>query len=428
MPVAWQQLTIPGVPAEFALSREEVDAPLPLQRFHRRIIALLDAGAGESDSLALVDKAMPHARYDLMMSEASARDKPTPMDVCSATGETLWRTGAAFVRFVSEPEHRMAFGLDGGQLHLAMNCDPATRDRESVQAAKQFHLHLLYWTARELEPLRSADRAGRCSDGRLTRQLLDPMSFLGARIIRESLAGMPLGIDGASVLAEDVDAVCAGLRPLGCLIRLPGWAVLELPAFEALIRRLHARLQETGAALQAAFTGAGEPPPAWHRHALLPLAEIDRRVRRLGYSSGAADGLVALAARLRDLPPRSASVLRHAAPGARKHCMTLNQPCYSLNLHAPVHNGPRTPLIDADGVYLIVQTKLFSGTGGAGLLTLNGIPSVRVMRGRGAFSERAWRGRADFQRAFAQYALRKSGIDAGDATVRRLLDFERGWV
>jgi hypothetical protein len=48
--------------------------------------------------------------------------------------------------------------------------------------------------------------------------------------------------------------------------------------------------------------------------------------------------------------------------------MTLNLPCYALNLHAPLANAVDAPLIEADGVYLILQTKLFSGIGGAGLL------------------------------------------------------------
>lgn len=428
MPVAWQRLMVPGVPAGFALTDEERNAPLPLQRFHRRIIARLDAAADRADGLALVDKVIPHALYDLMLSEVSASDKPTPMDVRPATGEALWRTGAAFVRFVSEPEQRRAFGLDGGQLHLAMNCDPATRDRESVQAAKQFHLHLLYWTLEELAPLRSAERAGGRAGSRLMRQLLDPLSFLGARIIRESLAGTELGIAGAELLDDDTAAVCSGARPLGCLIHLPGWEVLESAAFERLVRQLHATLQETAAALQAAFTGVREPPPSWCRHPLLPLADIRRRVSALGYSPAVTESLLALAARLRDLTARRAALLRRATPGARKHCMTLNQPCYSLNLHAPIRNGPQTPLIGADGVYLILQTKLFSGTGGAGLLTLGGLPSVRVIRGRGTFSQQAWRKRAAFQRAFASYALTNAGIGGADAPVRRLADFDRGWV
>jgi hypothetical protein len=110
--------------------------------------------------------------------------------------------------------------------------------------------------------------------------------------------------------------------------------------------------------------------------------------------------------------------------------MTLNLPCYALNLSASRPNALDGPLIEADSVDLILQTKLFSGIGGAGLLGLNGIPSVRVVRGQGRFSEADWRRRAAFQRAFALHnsdALRET-VGGSCSEVRRLLDLERGWV
>jgi hypothetical protein len=77
-----------------------------------------------------------------------------------------------------------------------------------------------------------------------------------------------------------------------------------------------------------------------------------------------------------------------------------------------------------------VQTKLFSGTGGAGLLALNGIPSVRILRGQGAYSARQWQRRAAFQRAFAEHngAALTALFGGGCGPVRRLIDFDKGWV
>jgi hypothetical protein len=87
-------------------------------------------------------------------------------------------------------------------------------------------------------------------------------------------------------------------------------------------------------------------------------------------------------------------------------------------------------LIETDGVDLILQTKLFSGIGGAGLLGLNGIPSVRVVRGHGRFSEADWRQRAAFQRAFALHNSDavQDVVGSSCSEVRRLLELERGWV
>jgi hypothetical protein len=430
MPVAWEQLRVPGAPAGFELTGRELHAAEPLERFHRRTIQLLDCAAGDGDRLVLVDKAIPHARFDLMLSEASPRDKPTPADVLPVTGQALWRSGLEFVRFVSAAEQQQAFGLAGGQLHLALNCDPNTRDRESVQAAKQFHLHLLYWTAAELAPLGQAGRLDALTDSRLRRQLLDPLGFLGARLIAESIADLEIGIPGTELLGCDDDAVMSGLRPPGCLLRLPGWRVLALPAFEDLVRRLHQRLERVGADLLDAFTGRRGPPEPWQRHPLLSLAEIDARVDALDFSSAVRGGLRTLARGLRDLSDRQAAAMRRASPAARRHCMVLNQPCYALNLYSPAVNSPATPLIEAEPLFLIIQTKLFSGIGGAGLLTLGGVPSVRVVRGCGQFSEPDWRRRTDFQRAFAEHngeALRPL-LRGGCAAARRFIDLEQGWV
>ncbi len=430
MPVAWRQLCIPGPPPAFELTPAEASAAEPMQRYHRRTIAMFDCGAAGADRLALIDKASPHALYDLMLSEVSRGEKSTPVAVLPVTGRTLWCTGLAFVRFVSNPEVQQRFGLAGGRLHLALNCDPNTRDRESVQAAKQFHLHLLYWTAEELAALHRPDRLGTIADPRERRQYIDPLGFLGARIVAETISDLVSGIAGAVVLDSDTDAVCAGHRPLGCVIRLPGWQVLADPAFETLIRRLHRRMADTAAGLLAAFTGRSDPPRPWQRHALRAETEIAAAIDRLGLSATTSTGLRAVAAGLRDLSSRGAERLRRAAPAARKHCMTLNQPCYGINLYAPRCNSPDAPLSQSDEVYLIIQAKLFSGTGVAGLLALDGIPSVRIVRGLGTYSEADWRRRAALQQAFAEYQHAELAGCPGisRAPLRRLIDFGTGWA
>jgi len=444
MPVAWCQLRVPGPPPAFALREQEREASAPRERFARRTIQHLDCGAARAgsdhhDRLALVDKVSPHALYDLMLSEVSARPKTTPEAVTPRAAHMLWRTGLGFVELVSDPEVRRDFALAGAQVQLALNCDPNTADRESVQAAKQFHLHLLCWRPEELAPLAHPQLLGRMCDQRMRRQFLDPLAFLGSRIIGEAAAGLELGTDpalaGARWLPDDPAAVIDGRRPLGALLRLPGWQAIGSAGFEDLIRRLHRTLDQTAADLLEAFTGRREPPPPWRRHPLLPIAERSARIDALPLSAGVREGLHRLARGLRDLPAVSAQRLRRATPAARMHCMTLNQPCYGLSLVAAADVGRdarranATP-IDADGVLLIVQTKLFSGTGSAGLLALDGVPSVRLLRGCGAYSAAQWQRRAAFQRAFASYntALLTAAFGPGCGPVRRLADFERGWI
>lgn len=427
MPVAWELMRIPGLPPAFALLPDERSHPDPRVSYRRRTIQTLDA-AGEH--LVLVDKALPHARHDLMLSGVAVPPMPGPDDVPQALGEALWRTALGFVHYVSDPEVQRAYGLSGGRLHLALNCDPNTLDRESCQANKEFHLHLLYWTAAELAPLEHPERLADFSDPYLRRQALDPLAFLGARLIGEALADLDWKLPGAALLPDDPAAVIAGRRPLGCLIQLPGWQVLKDPAFEPLVRRIDRRLTAVAEDLLAAFTGRRDPPSPWRRHPLLPRAEIRANLDRLPWSAEVRAGLQVLATRLHDLPPRLAERLRARAPGPRKHLMALNQPVYSLNLYAPALNTAEAPILDADPVWLILQTKLFSGIGGAGLVSLGAVPSVRILRGEGSFSEACWHERARFQCAFAQFNRERlggiRGLQAGP--VGRLDDLGRGWT
>lgn len=432
MPVAWNAICVPGPPAAFALTDAELHGASPLARFHRRLIALLDCAAADGDRLALVDKAIPHAQLDLMLSEASAQDKPSPCDVAPATGQALWRSGLAFVRFVSRADVIARFGLGDGALQLALNCDPHTRDRESVQAAKQFHLHLLYWTRAELAPLATATEHAADHDARTRRQLLDPLTFVGARLATALLQEIDLGIAGAAILPCDDADVIAGRRPPGALIQLPGWDVLADAAFETLVRRLHQRLDKAAALLRAAFTGVAAAPPSWRRHPLRSPDQVRAALSQdgLGQSPDLLAELALLAQLLRDLSPEVLARLRRGSPAVRKHLLTLNAPAYALNLFAPGRNRPEAPVAASDVVYLSVQPKLFSGTGGAGLLALDGMQSVRIRRGVGHFDSTQWRQRTELQRSFALYnaeQLRElSGLNCGP--VRSFVDCEQGWV
>jgi hypothetical protein len=100
---------------------------------------------------------------------------------------------------------------------------------------------------------------------------------------------------------------------------------------------------------------------------------------------------------------------------------------------ADAQANPRSDGFAETRPVLSVQLKLFSGIGGAGLLSLPGIPSVRVLRGQGRFQLDAWQTRSHFQRAFAAYnsaALRQnpatSDLIAGPiAAFRNIND---GWT
>lgn len=425
--VAWEHLRIPGPPDEYALTRTEVDDPDPRRRFARRTIQEIVCGG---ECLALIDKASPHSLHDLMVTEVSMRPKATPDAVDPLTGRVLWLTGLNFVRFVSEPAVIRDFDLAGGELHLAMNCDPNTRDRESIQATKEFHLHLLYWQGAALRTLAAARRCGSVSDHRARRQAIDPLTFLGAHLLHDALGGLDPGIRGARLRPPDDALTIRGRHPLGCLIELPGWEVLADPAFEDLVRRLHLRLDGLAADLLEVFTGQRTSPPPWRRHRLLPRRRIAAGIAALPLSDRVRCGLRDLAQVLVDLPEAVAGRLRGGGSLLRRHLMTLNLPSYAMNLYTPARNRAGSPLGEVPRVYLTLQPKLFSGIGGAGLLSLRGIPSVRVLRGQGTLTPREWRERTAFQRRFASFNQGRCATEAAVRfePVRRFVNPRLGWV
>lgn len=459
MPIVWHQMRIPGPPLELELTAAERDAPSLRDRFARRtiqelIIAPRCAANGHAPAepgrrgivpedtlprLALIDKASPHALFDLMLCEVTPADDgrfagSDPGTASADLAQLLWTTAANFHRFVSDPSIRSGFGLGGGRIHFALNCDPLTRDRESVQALKRFHLHLIYWRAAELAPVQPAHRFGDQTARYLARQCLDPMSFVGSAVLNEVLGAPDREVCDGDWLMPEIGALCEGRFPLGALAQIASWDRLAAPEFEQLIRRLHGRISATVQALQRAFTGTAAPPAPWSRHRLLPDPRIAENLQALGLSAESGAQLLALARRLRNLSPRSARRLQQASPAQRQHCMTLNQPCYSLCLSPFPATGTRLPAAEPEPPLLSVQPKLFSGIGGAGLLSLPGRPSVRVVRGQGRFSSDDWRRRVEFQRRFAAFntaVLQQTaglGAELQAGPVHELQDLGAGWT
>lgn len=433
MPVAWHQLRVASPPAGYRLTPQERDSADLSVRFGRRTIMAFDVRSNDPeagpqvDRLAFIDKAVPHSRYDLMCAEVSAAAKATVRDIGRQTASAVWHSAYNFVAFVSRPEVQRAYGLEGGQLHLALNCDPNTRDRESIQASKQFHLHFLYWTQQELAALQRVEHS---TDARtcLQRRLLDPLAFAAPVVLAERLSAF--GLDGGAMKLLPFDPADSihGHKPMGCLLRLSDWSVLRSPEFANTIDRVHSCIAATSAQLQAAFTGQAQSPDAWRRHVLAPLAVIRDKINGLGFSAQTTAALHHLAGALSDVSPSlMAFMKRHG--GTRRRHLVLNNPCYALNLYAPARNSTADPLAAASEVYLIIQVKLFSAIGGAGLLCLSEVPCVRIVREQGSFSEPLWRQRTRFQRDFVSYnysLIEKTG--AASAPVHyRFGDFETGW-
>jgi hypothetical protein len=436
MPIAWDALHIPAPPTAFALSDAERDNDSPGGRYHRRTIQALSvtthASPGrdpQTDTLAFIDKAIPHSQFDLMATDISPRMQATLTAIGERSLATLLHSAERFIAFVSRPETRDRYRLDDGLAHIALNCDPNTRDRESCQAVKSFHLHFIYWTAAELAGLNKTETLTRPVANLPRRRVLDPLTALGSRLVHERLQACRFDDCQAELLPYQDRPQGDESGLIGCLIRLPGWHLLSTRSFRALLVEVHRHIEDSAQGLLQAFTGHSDIPAPWSRWPLLAKTRIHDNLDDLGYSQMATEPLKQLADTLHSLSPNTIERLsRH--PRQRIQHLSLIPPSYALNLHSPQRNGPRQALIDASPVYLIIQPKLFSAVGGAGALPLAGIPSVYVRRGSGRFSDTAWRLRAEFQREFLSFnrATLQQYADPDLAPVRRLGDFQQGWI
>ena len=434
LPVAWDQVKIPGPPGPYRLSGSEGDSILAKDRFRRRTIQafnLYPAGAadeGHTDRLAFIDKAIPHSLYDLMCTEASDAVKATVSDISRQTGRAVCQSAYNFVSFLSRPETFQTYDLAGGQLHLAVNCDPNTLDRESVQASKRFHMHFLYWRRQELKLLQGVACNRRQTRKLLRQRMLDPLFILGPAMIHERLHEENFRYEGMRLIPFRPDEIMVqGMTP-GCLIRLDTWGRLKTEAFTQCINHIHCCIKATSRQLQHAFTGQSQPPDPWQRHALLPYPVIVDNIGKLSFSRRPSEGLVHLARVLRNISPQLMNYLKRRS-GHRIRHLVLNNPCYTLNLYSPDEHQIDRPLIESKAVYLSIQVKLLSAIGGAGLLCLKGVPIVRIVREQGEFSAESWSTRARFQRDYTayNYPIIERLFNTGMCTDYRYSDPVTGW-
>ena len=432
--VAWNSVNIPGPPAPYRLNPQESSSSDPDVRFRRRTIQSLEMIAtghearSQCDRLAFVDKVSPHSSIDLMCTEISEPLKATVNDIGRETGELMCRSAYHFVEFVSRPDIIDSFGLQDGEVHLGVNCDPNTRDRESIQASKQFHMHFLYWKQSELNGLQTLRQEIPGPSELLRQRLLDPLLFLGAAMVQERLRGISFEMPGITLKPFDpADSIERGL-PLGCLMQLDDWSVLNSGAFVALIQRIHEIIKLGAQQLNAALTGRTDSPAAWQRFDLLPQRTIADNIDKLGYSAGIVEQLKFLAAKLHNVSPALMTYFKRHKYARIRH-LSLNNPAYALNLYSPRPNKLEKPLIDSNEIYLNIQLKMLSAIGGSGLVALRRIACCRILRNQGTFSEQAWSMRTRFQEQFCayNYAMLKDAFDIERVVDYRYINSTQGW-
>lgn len=333
--------------------------------------------------LALIDKAFPHSRYDVMLLASDDVPRSSVADLCPSLQELIFKIAHQFVCFVSDGSVIEKFELEDGIFHVSFNFSKMTTDRESSMFfEKRFHLHLNYTPGSDLR-FGPAVPWGEVKKLSLRRRLLDPLVFLGEAVLTDALRGSAwerylLPIDRERDLAMGL--------PSGLKAEFGTWAFLIEPRFRHLLTELHVTAQRAYCSLRAAVVSekSSEAGEEWSRPPLRSADDVADRLSRLDWlSADTRQQIACFAAQLRNVPPSLYSRFKRSEHD-RVRCLSLNGLDYSVGMFARGRNGGASPLAAAEKVYLNLQTRMFGDIGGAGLPPLYPHPMVRLDRASGS--------------------------------------------
>ncbi|MBU8857714.1 MULTISPECIES: hypothetical protein [unclassified Micromonospora] len=362
-----------------------------------RVLREYPSGDG-GGRIAVIDKAFPHSVYDLMLL-ATIGDDTTIASSVADVPEPLLRTlltfCGQFVRYVHARATRRRFALDGAQLMIGTNYDPATVDRDNGQWwDKRMHWHLNCWpaTAYRDSPIVAL---GEVTDLHRRRALVDPIAYLAAQIMRDALQTTPL--PAGCRLAGEADLPRDG-GPVGLKVAVPGWDFLHQAACARLLVHLHDVAAGAYAQLRQCFTGspaAGEALP-WSRPGLLPPGQVAANLDDLAWlCESSRRGLLVLRSLLRDVTPGEMTLMR-ADMDLANRCLTLAGLDYHLGFWSPPQPD-RSP--GRQPVYLVMQFKLLSAIGSSPAIA-GGVASILDRFHGPAMSAQQTRLRRQFQDRF----------------------------
>ena len=381
-PAAWQLPVSPALPAPHRPNPPPELTRAGGYREHYGPFILREFDLGDGARIAAIDKAFPHALYDLMLLDASERAHAHVAAAPAAVTGFLLRAARAFAAFTANRR-----GLADCAISAGWNYDP-TRDRDNGQWwDKRLHLHLNCWPRRTLARARVLTLR-EIADPGLRRSLIDPIAYLAHQVMLDALAGTQIIPEHLAVLRPDPARDRAGSLPTGLKILLPSWEAVADPTTGRMLAALHRRAQHAYDAVRIAFTGSPEPPGPWQRPELRSAEDAGAGLDAIGWLvPETRAGLMGLRRALRNLTPRELELLRRC-PHLANRFLTLEQLSYNMTL-----------IPDPRGVLLVMQFKLISYIGSSPALG-GAVASVIDRTGGPVLTARAARARCAFQTDF----------------------------
>lgn len=364
---------------------------------------LREIQVGDGDRLAFVEKAFPHSLYDLMILASDDEIRCSVTDLARDTKRLIFGLSAQFVDYLSDPDVVDRYGLARGHLNLAFNHDRYTADREnSMCCDKRFHLHLNYWSERELSALRPVSW-GEIPDRGLRQRLLDPIAYLSEHVLWDRLGGQ---LPNFPMMPVDPERDRRLGLPAGPKVRFSDWGFLRDGGLVDTLDALHHAADAAYRELYKAVTGEDHQPLVWERPTLLPIPQRLANLERIAWlSAPSLAGLRTLAQSLRDVTADDMQRFRESANEATAR-LSLAGLDYAITLFAQQRNTVSVPLAETGPVYLVMHCKLFGDIGGAGLPSVDRIPVVRLDRAQGSLlTDEQIESRRQFRNEFLDGAL-----------------------
>lgn len=412
-------LPVPGYPREllpYLPDMEEINAELKLgeynaheyhafrESFGPRITAEAEvpgAPAGAS-RVAFINKHTLHSLHDSMLMVSDRRHLSALDELPQPVLSAFLDVGAAFARFVRDPESRTRHSLGRGKILMAFKYDQFPGDREGLMKYKRFHIPFNFLD----DELLARIAQSRCRYGDIARldarrRLLDPATFVTTQALYEYLRAHLRPSPTHQLLEPCFERDIRDGASLGLRVRVPeGWRALRQSWFPELLLALHGSFQRLYDSVYEALTGEPFAVRPWYRPTLLEPRQSTQRLSVIdGLTPSTIAQLVAFVQRLRPLSDRLMTRFRSSPNQARRH-MVMGGPMYGLTLTEPTDQPA------GDGpIEIIIRPTLFSAIGGAGLYSAGGASLVRVARERGVLTGRQIERRDHFQREFARFAL-----------------------
>ncbi|RIO22483.1 hypothetical protein, partial [Staphylococcus saprophyticus] len=278
---------------------------------------------------------------------------------------------------------------------------PYTIDRPSGMSKKFFHIHFNYFQDFQIS-LEEVKKINLNTSNKLHKMMVDKGTILYQYIYYDYYKNSQFEMVSKNEINENI--------PPGIVFKIGCYQNVLTKRFSDLLNEIHFNLKY----LHKFFTN-------YLFNNSSPNNSIFKRLDKKEYTNKLIDDLDRVSDnskkilkkfmnQLHDLNYRSEIHFLNSKKLREEH-LIFDQLNYSMSI---ISNNPNTPGTDKKiekDLYLVVQPKLFSKKGGAGLPSIGKIPVVNIVKNQGEMSAIEHKDKKNFQKDFVEYLRGKALYD-----------------